>query len=129
MLVAKSNEEVAERERAVARLMAQRDSLFSPMPPVNAVPTVSVPEPAPQPRAPVSVGMVDPEFDKLLPDTLQELPNNARPVTSAGLFEELVPTGLAPPNAEGARVTEENPFAGLLPDGLKALEDVPTAMP
>jgi len=69
------------------------------------------------------MGIVDPAFDKLLPDTLQELPTNAPAAGNAGLFESMVPMGLNPPAVEGAEASSSDPFAELLPEGLKVLND------
>ena len=52
---------------------------------------------APKPQ--IAAAIVDPEFTSLLPDTLQELPTNAPASGNSGVFDNMVPMGLAPPAA------------------------------
>jgi len=86
---------------------------------------VAAPKPAPVAAVPKMVvkpmGIVNPAFDKLLPDTLQELPTNAPAAGNAGLFDTMVPMGLSPPASDNVAASSSDPFAELLPEGLKVL--------
>jgi len=115
--------EVVAAQAVVDALVAKRNELIG----VKAEPEVIVaPAPAPVVRDPTPAPapvIADPEFDKLLPDTLQELPSGAPAAETPGLFDNMVPTGLAPPSAESASGASSDPFADLLPDGLRVLEN------
>lgn len=90
-LVAKKNALLGVPKPAPVEV-AEPEPVAAPMPePVKF-------EPKPVPAAPT--GIVDPEFDMLLPDTLQELPNNAPSAKSAGIFDNLMPEGLSPPASD-----------------------------
>lgn len=87
--------------------------------------------PAPVVVAPVVPAVVapvvrtDPAFDKLLPNTLRELPTEAPAAASSSAFDSMVPEGLGQPanDAASSPFAGKDPFASLLPDGLKALEN------
>jgi len=90
--------------------------------------SVVVPAVVPAAVVPTRVARVverNPAFDKLLPDTLQELPTAAPASVSPNSFDAMVPAGLGQANNDAATspFAGKDPFASLLPDGLKALEN------
>jgi len=91
-LIDKSQAEVVVAEKALAVLVLKKNELLGiPKPePVVVKAAVPVPEPVAAPKVVVPEepkGVVDPAFDKLLPDTLQELPTDAPAAVNAGLFD------------------------------------------
>jgi hypothetical protein len=89
------------------------------------VPAPLAVSPAAPARAVSPVVRRDPAFDKLLPSTLQELPTEAPAAASSSTFDSMVPAGLGQPanDAASSPFAGKDPFASLLPDGLKALEN------
>jgi hypothetical protein len=90
--------------------------------PVAVIPVAVIPAPA----AVIPAVPSDPAFDKLLPSTLAELPNEAPSAATPSTFDSMVPEGLGQPanDASSSPFAGKDPFASLLPDGLKALENV-----
>lgn len=92
-LVDKCNKEVAVKQGILNGLVNDRNMVANPV--VTLAPVMTVAPAAPRPVAPAAPAAGDLNFDKLLPDTLNELPNDSAASTKASAFDSLVPVGLA----------------------------------